>query len=302
MDFTQLQYFRTVARLQNVTRAAEAMYISQPNLSTALTKLENELGIKLFYRKKGSITLTPKGELFLTYVERAMQELDNGMEAVNDRSAIVDLRTDVACSVAGLLPKLIRGFSPDQDPPPFIYLNRCSEEIYRLLMEGRLDFAISTIPSNGLDINWVPLRDDVIIALVSKDHPLAENDSIRIDDLSNAKIICNDMFLEKDAIDDLFIKAGFFPNIVLQGNELIAERELIPLRGGVALAMSHTLPLIRVMCTNDFKVIPLTGPFSTVTIGISSKKSKLLSASAQTFYKYAVDNLPDIIAETSLLK
>lgn len=304
MDFTQLQYFRTVARLQNVTRAAEVLYISQPNLSTALTKLENEVGIPLFYRKKGSITLTPKGEIFLAHVDRAMQELDNAMSIINAHSTVVSRRTDVASSISGLLPRLIKAFSGSQEPEPFIHLLMDSEELYRLLMESRLDFVITTVPGNGIDIQWIPLCEDSIVAIVAKDHPLAKYNSIPLDPLSRERIVCNNMFLEKDSIDEMCIKAGFFPNIYIHGNEFIPGiSKIIPLQGAVTLALSHTLPQIRTVSDWDnFHVVPLTGPFSTVSIGIARKKSRLMTESASKFYDYTVKHLPGIIAETSLNK
>jgi len=302
MDFTQLQYFRTVARLQNVTRAAEILYISQPNLSTSLTKLENELGIQLFYRKKGSITLTPKGELFLSYVERALQELDSGMAAITNRSTVVARRTDVASSIAGLLPRLIKKFAAGSEPPPFIHINRCSEEIYRLLDEGRLDFAISTLPGNGLDMRWLPMREDLVVALMGPDHPLAGAESLPLEALSETRLVCNDLFLEKEAVDDLCIKAGFFPNIILQSNEVLTERTLLPLRDGAVLAMSHMLPLVMDLYSDAVRVVPLSGTYSTVTIGLSIKKSRLLSEQAKAFFDFTAEQLPGLIAETSLLK
>lgn len=90
MDINQLEYFRTVAKMQNVTRAAESLYITQPNLSMSLTKLENELGIKLFKRKKGSVALTSKGEVFLYYVNKALGELHSGLDYIAERSGRFD--------------------------------------------------------------------------------------------------------------------------------------------------------------------------------------------------------------------
>ena len=87
MDLLQLQYFRTIAQYENLTKAAQALFVSQPNLSTSLSRLEEDLGVKLFERRRGKIALTSNGKLFLTYVERVLGELDNGITTRSGWSA-----------------------------------------------------------------------------------------------------------------------------------------------------------------------------------------------------------------------
>ena len=79
MDLLQLQYFCTIAQYENITRAAKALFVSQPNLSTSLSRLEDDLGVKLFERRRGKVSLTENGQLFLSYAERVLSELNAGM-------------------------------------------------------------------------------------------------------------------------------------------------------------------------------------------------------------------------------
>lgn len=55
MDLLQLQYFRAIAEYENMTKAAQALFVSQPNLSNSMSRLEADLGVKLFERRRGSI-------------------------------------------------------------------------------------------------------------------------------------------------------------------------------------------------------------------------------------------------------
>ena len=64
MELKQLEYFLTVSNLKSFTRAAEQLYISQPSVTTAIRRLEDELGIILFERNKKQAVLTPEGEIF----------------------------------------------------------------------------------------------------------------------------------------------------------------------------------------------------------------------------------------------
>lgn len=82
MDLLQLQYFCTIAEYENITKAAKALFVSQPNLSTSLSRLEDDLGVKLFERRRGKVSLTANGQLFLSYTERVLNELNAGIKAV----------------------------------------------------------------------------------------------------------------------------------------------------------------------------------------------------------------------------
>ena len=84
MDLTQLQYFRTVARLENVTKAARELYVSQPTLSQSIARLEESLGTPLFDRQKGKLHLNEAGRIFLERVDRAFVEIDNGVNELLD--------------------------------------------------------------------------------------------------------------------------------------------------------------------------------------------------------------------------
>ena len=82
MDLLQLQYFCTIAQYENITKAAKALFVSQPNLSTSLSRLEDDLGVKLFDRHRGKVSLMANGQLFLDYAERVLNELNAGIKAV----------------------------------------------------------------------------------------------------------------------------------------------------------------------------------------------------------------------------
>ena len=75
MELTLLYYFKTVAEIENITKAAELLYISQPALSKAIAKLEKSLNVTLFERRKGRISLSAMGRVYYDYVSSAFQVL-----------------------------------------------------------------------------------------------------------------------------------------------------------------------------------------------------------------------------------
>ena len=75
MELRQLEYFQMASRLKNITRAAERLGVSQPNITVAIKKLETELGIKLFDRSQKQLSLTPEGTIFLNRIEQALRKI-----------------------------------------------------------------------------------------------------------------------------------------------------------------------------------------------------------------------------------
>ena len=86
MELQQLKYFREVAEREHVTRAAEKLFVSQSAISRAVTQLEKELGVPLFYRQGRAVVLSRYGRLFLEHVNRALSILESGKR---DRKSVV---------------------------------------------------------------------------------------------------------------------------------------------------------------------------------------------------------------------
>ena len=79
MNLSQLQYFRTLAKEEHYTRAAQILSITQPSLSHAIAQLEQELGTRLFEKKGRNVVLTRYGKIFLPYVEESLKVLEEGV-------------------------------------------------------------------------------------------------------------------------------------------------------------------------------------------------------------------------------
>ncbi len=83
MELRQLEYFLTICRTKNFTKAAKKLYVSQPAITNAINNLENELDIKLFLRTKRMVALTPEGEAFHKYVSHLMNDLEYTLFQMN---------------------------------------------------------------------------------------------------------------------------------------------------------------------------------------------------------------------------
>ena len=85
MNLNQLYYLQAIAQARGLTRAADALYVTQSNLSHSMAALEEELGIPLLYKNGRDTLLTPYGQEFLAYAERAIQEIEEGKRVAQSR-------------------------------------------------------------------------------------------------------------------------------------------------------------------------------------------------------------------------
>ena len=99
MNLSQLQYFRTLAKEEHYTRAAQILSITQPSLSHAIAQLEQELGTRLFEKKGRNVVLTRYGKIFLPYVEESLKVLEEGVQRTKELNGSKEGMIHLASSI-----------------------------------------------------------------------------------------------------------------------------------------------------------------------------------------------------------
>ena len=140
MDLLQLQYFCTIAQYENITRAAKALFVSQPNLSTSLSRLEDDLGVKLFERRRGKVSLTPNGQLFLSYAERVLSELNAGIDAVKAAQRASRDQLRVVGSQMDFVFEVLRSYYPTDSSMTLRQVNCANLDVYDRVLSDDADF------------------------------------------------------------------------------------------------------------------------------------------------------------------
>lgn len=188
MTTIQMQYFITLARHMNFTRAAEALFVSQPTLSRHMDLLEQELGVLLIQRERKQIALTPAGEAMVSTMEGALRLLEAGREQGLRLSQGAQglLRLGVLDSLDGdaLIPNLIQPFRR-QYPDVRLELERHSFNTLRdRLGWGKLDVLITLdIDSENLaGVETRPVDTFQKVLLMGRDHPLAGRLDVGLED------------------------------------------------------------------------------------------------------------------------
>lgn len=234
MDLTQLQYFRCIAEEENLTRAAERLYVAQPNLSVSISRLEAELGVSLFDRRRGRIRLTATGRLFLKHVERVLGELNEGIAAVRTLEQRTDEQLRVASCIVDLMGMLIREVLRGNPDLSFFQLYCRNEDVPRRVLDGEVDigFLFGDCPLPGLEYREIDRCERVL--QLAADHPLAGRSSVSLSELNGEKFICSLARDDRSLYEELAKNTNFRPDIYFECDDIRVEYSMT-LCGGVMI-------------------------------------------------------------------
>jgi DNA-binding transcriptional LysR family regulator len=176
MDLVRLRYFLAVARTGGVTAAAREHFVTQPAVSLGLKTLEKEIGVRLFERRGGRMTLTAAGERFAAAASQALRRLEEGRRAAaraadTPSGPLVIGATDVAS--LHLLPAVLPGFHRAYPDVEVGILVDSSRPLVESVAQESLDLALVTLPVDHPDLVVVPLRRDAMALVLPPNHPLA---------------------------------------------------------------------------------------------------------------------------------
>jgi DNA-binding transcriptional LysR family regulator len=245
IEVRQLNYFIAVAEELHFSNAAKRLKMAQPPLSQQIKNLEKEIGIPLFLRTKRHVELTEAGQSFLKNAYAIIKSLENAKEeAVRIHNGeygqlIVGFTGSVTFD---LLPNIIRLFR-ERNPYINIVLKQLTtSEQVEALHKKEIHVGLLVSPIDSLQLSVEKLREETFVAVLPKDHPLADN-TAKLD----AKSLFNHPFITTprntgpafyDAIISFFHKSGYSPNILQEAHDLHTIISLVSFGMGVALLPS----------------------------------------------------------------
>jgi LysR family hydrogen peroxide-inducible transcriptional activator len=181
VTLTELKYIVAVAGERHFGRAAEACFVSQPTLSVAVKKLEDELGVQLFERGNSEVSVTAIGRRIIEQAQEVIQQTAVIKELAKQNSdpLIGSLRLGIIYTIAPyLLPALVKQLIGQLPQMPLILQENFTSGLIEQLKHGELDAAIMALPVVETGFNITPLYDEAFMVAVPHQHPWAERRSI----------------------------------------------------------------------------------------------------------------------------
>ena len=235
MELLQLRYFATVARLENITRAAAFHRIPQSAMSKTISKLERELDIPLFTREKNQLALTEEGRTLYQGVKNALGSLDQALQTVLESKAGSELHGEVKCLFLQHRYNLADCVVAFQRLHPHVRFN-----IQHALKDmADFDLCVSSYFPLGPEYVGIPLLEEALMVAVSAAHPLAGRPAVRLEELRQEKFL----FLSPDSsILRILVthcaKYGFHPHIVTYVDDLRCLEKYVACNLGIAIVPS----------------------------------------------------------------
>ena len=290
MNLSQLQYFRTLAKEEHYTRAAQILSITQPSLSHAIAQLEQELGTRLFEKKGRNVVLTRYGKIFLPYVEESLKVLEEGVQRTKELNGSKEGMIHLAYIYtlgSTFVPKMVRRFL-DAYPDYHIdfHFNCWKDRRYHRGAQKRpvLIVVFSSYQDGEPDIDFRQIGDQKLVLAVPKVHPLAMYDSVDLKDTVDYPQI----YFQKGSglrpvVDQMYEQISVFPKIAFEIEEDGSMAGLVAQGFGIAV-----MPDIPILKTLDVKTLTITNPEYERHVYLATMKKRYLSPVAKSFIQFVM--------------
>ncbi len=293
MELRQLEYFSVVAEIQNMSAAAKKLHISQPSLSTTISRLETDLGVPLFDRISGKIHLNRMGREVLQNVDQILQQIDQIYAKTAEQAGTASGEVIFGISEAGLVMNLINAYLDQYPALTFRQTIGPRDQLRHQLEAGQLDFAIVKDPKPTQGIDYLPLITEETMALVTPDHPLASspNHCVSARTLLDYPFVLNESDLSTDGeFHRLFEGYDREPKIQLISQESAVVMEAMRRGLGVGLISGILLSIQKQqshapVLTNTV-ALHITDSNTKSTLGLSTLHGRFMPAAAQQFYNF----------------
>ena len=286
MDYKHIVHLATAVRCGSLTAAASALGISQPALSKSIRAFEQSIGVQLLERGRFGVRPTHYGDAVIARGSVIEAEIRGVSEEIAALRRAGNVRITIGCGpseATRLLPETLTSLSRRHPEIRVTVLYGLNETLMPMVKKGEIEFALSSIPrtASDPDLSHQVLHSDVAAVIARPDHPLAQRSKVTPADLLGQRwVLARRRELERRALDDLFLDAGFKPveaeiettsavllkSVVMQGEYLsFLPRELIHWEEQAGL----------------LTVLPVDAPRWERQVGITSRRRGTLTSAAK---------------------
>lgn len=303
MNLEQLRGFNEVALTGHFTRAAEQLHLAQPSLSRQIATLESELGVELFHRARGNVTLTAAGERLLPIARRMLADADTARAEMADLAGLRRGRVRLGATptlCTSLVAEVLAEFRPRYPGIDVEILERGSRSLIAALLEGALDLAliVTSVSSGAAVLEREPILSErlVVVSAAGGADPFpprgsaSRRRSIALGELARTpQIVFPENYDLRVAMDTAYKAEGLAPEVAVEGVEMDAALRFAERGIGVAVVpamVAADRPLLR--------AVPLAGDALTRTVSIARRSDMApthASAALQAQIREVADRL-----------
>ncbi len=284
MELRDLKSFIEVADHKSFTHAAEHSYLTQPSLSRAVKKLEEELGVQLFDRSTRHLYLTDAGRIVYQQSQKAFAALSELNILLDDLRtiAIGEIKIGIPPLIGTLFfPRMARNFYKQYPKVSLDLVELGAKLIGQLVEDCQVDVGIVVLPTDEEKFNIYPFIQDEFFLFLHKDHPLAQRTQVTLSELKDEKFI---LFQKDFTLYKYIIQAcerqGFTPTISYLSSQWDLIIELVSSKLGITLLPKS---IYYKQNNKDIKIIRIENPTLYWNLGVITKKDAYQSFALKEF-------------------
>jgi DNA-binding transcriptional LysR family regulator len=291
VDLGQLEAFVQVANQKSFSRAAEALFLTQPSVTARIQALERDLGERLFERSGRGVRLTEVGVCFLPHAERVLQALHEGRDAIealrNLQSGSLILASATTVSTY-ILPGVLKTFRQRFPRVEVSVRTGRSEQVLQMLLADEAQVGLVRAVYHQ-DIETKGLIEDELVLIANSNDELAHLGTISVEQLGDHPFIFFDRNSSYYSLaQGLFRQHGVVPRIQMELDSMEATKKMV--EEGLGIALVPRIAVERELAAGSLIEIELAGMRNpTRQIALISRRSRPLGPVAQAFVEIVQD-------------
>lgn len=292
MNTDVLRWFQQVADGVTLTEVAEVERVSQPGVSRALTRLEQEVGAPLLHKNGRVLRCTEAGNAFRRHVDAALHALDDGLAAVSE---LVDPETGTVTLAfqlslgTWLVPELISSFRERHPAVRFRFEHSEDARGSSLVAGGTIDLELTARRPRNPTVRWHRLLTQPLSLAVPAGHRLAGRADVALAEVATEPfVMLRPTWALRALCDELCDAAGFAPRVAFEGDDLTVVQGLVTVGLGVAIVPGH-VPGLPARSTGPERLLRITDEGAERDVGLAWSTERRLLPSAQLFRRHVID-------------
>ncbi|MDX2367826.1 MAG: LysR family transcriptional regulator [Colwellia sp.] len=275
MEIQQLRYFLAAAESESFTRGAERAFVSQPALSSSISKLETEVGVKLFIRNKRNVVLTPAGRKLLKRAKLIVGECARAKDELKRHDVQRRLQLGVINTLSiTYVTRLIKQYRLENPDLKLHIIDASATEIHKLEREGRIDLALTILqeksPANRNFVYSKELFSEPYVVAMARDHHLSRSNFVSIKDLNEELFIARIQCEHRQVFENLLKQHNVQLNMAYVTTQDERALALVEAGVGVTIVPQH-------YTSSKIATLPLAEDQSKRAIGLEWGKNENLT-------------------------